>query len=176
MARLSSTIMQNLVEIEQHTSVWGDKVFFFCFRVTLIRSEELLLLLQILTSFAAFLGEDKSLPAGEQIWKVIARWCYDQCTNVRENFSKSEKMVAKFVCTTSVIYKVAQKTGPPSHCKYSEIPWPNWVEIGELLQYYMLNTFINFLFKNFIALWRHLAKTQLLSFIHIVQIDLSITQ
>ena len=31
------------------------------------------------------------------------------------------------------------------------------------------------LFKNFIALWRHLAKTQLLSFIHIVQIDLSIT-
>jgi len=34
----------------------------------------------------------------------------------------------------------------------------------------MLNTVINFLFKNFIALWRHLAKTQLLSFIHIVQI------
>ena len=40
----------------------------------------------------------------------------------------------------------------------------------------MLNTVINFLFKNFIALWRHLAKTQLLSFIHIVQIDFSITQ
>jgi len=39
------------------------------------------------------------------------------------------------------------------------------VEIGELLQYYILNTIINFfLFKNFIALWRHrhLAKTQLL--------------
>jgi len=36
------------------------------------------------------------------------------------------------------------------------------MEIGELLQYYMLNTVINFLFKNFIALWRHLAKTQLL--------------
>jgi len=50
------------------------------------------------------------------------------------------------------------------------------VEIGELLQYYMLNTVFNFLFKNFIALWSHLAKTQLLSFIHIVQIDLSITQ
>jgi len=28
------------------------------------------------------------------------------------------------------------------------------VEIGELLQYYILNTVINFLFKNFIALWR----------------------
>ena len=72
-------------------------------------------------------------------------------------------------------YRVAQKTGPPSHCKYSEIPWPNCVEIGEFLQYYMLNTVINFLFKNFIVLWRHLAK-QLLSFIHILQIDLSITQ
>jgi len=35
------------------------------------------------------------------------------------------------------------------------------VEISELLQNYMLNTVINFLFKNFIALWRHLAKTQL---------------
>ena len=36
------------------------------------------------------------------------------------------------------------------------------VEIGELLQHYMLNTVINVLFTNFIALWRHLAKTQLL--------------
>ena len=36
------------------------------------------------------------------------------------------------------------------------------MEICELLQYYMLNTVINFLFKNFIALWRHLAKTQVL--------------
>jgi len=36
------------------------------------------------------------------------------------------------------------------------------MKIGELLQYYVLNTVINFLFKNFIALWRHLAKTQLL--------------
>jgi len=42
-------------------------------------------------------------------------------------------------------------------------PRPNCVEIGELLQNYMLNTVINFLFKNFIALRRHLAKTQLLS-------------
>ena len=43
-----------------------------------------------------------------------------------------------------------------------------WVEIGGLLQYYMLNTVINFLFKNFIAMWRHLAKTPLQSFIHTV--------
>jgi len=40
----------------------------------------------------------------------------------------------------------------------------------------MLNTVINILFKNFIVLWLHLAKTQLLSFIHTLQIDLSITQ
>jgi len=33
------------------------------------------------------------------------------------------------------------------------------VEIGELCNNYMLSTVINFfLFKNFIALWRHLAK------------------
>jgi len=35
------------------------------------------------------------------------------------------------------------------------------MKIGELLQYYMLNTVINFVFKNFIALWRHLVKTEL---------------
>ena len=61
----------------------------------------------------------------------------------------------------SVYIKGGAKNGATlSHCKYSEIPWPNCVEIGELLQYYMLNTINNFLFKNFIALWRHLAKTQ----------------
>ena len=43
-------------------------------------------------------------------------------------------------------------------------------EFRELLQNYMLNTVINFLFKNLKA------KTHLLSFIHTVQIDLSITQ
>ena len=43
-----------------------------------------------------------------------------------------------------------------SHCKYSEnsmteLRWNWWTSE-------MLNTVINFLFKNFIALWRHLAK------------------
>ena len=62
-----------------------------------------------------------------------------------------------------IIYRVAQKTKPSYFiANVLKIPWPNCVEIGELLQYYMLNTVINFLFKNFIALWRHLAKTQLL--------------
>ena len=48
-----------------------------------------------------------------------------------------------------------------SHCTYSENSMTE-LRRDELLQYYMLNTVINFLFKNFIALWRHLAKTQLL--------------
>ena len=56
-----------------------------------------------------------------------------------------------------------KKTGPSYLvANIPKIPWPNCVEIGELLQYYMLNTVINFLFKNSIALWCHLAKTQLL--------------
>jgi len=58
---------------------------------------------------------------------------------------------------------VAQKTGPAYLIEnILKTPRPNFVEIGELLQYYMLNTVIDFLFTNFIALWRHLAKTQLL--------------
>jgi len=61
------------------------------------------------------------------------------------------------------MYRVAQKTGPSYLiANILKTPWPNYVEIGELLQHYMLNTVINFLFKNFIELWRHLAKTQLL--------------
>jgi len=67
---------------------------------------------------------------------------------------------AAFCCLKH--YRVAQKTGPSYLiANILKTPLPNCVEIGELLQYYMLNTVINFLFKNFIALWRHLAKTQL---------------
>ena len=61
-------------------------------------------------------------------------------------------------------YRMAQKTGPSYLiANITKTPQPNCVEIGELLQYYMLNAaVIKFLFKNFIALWRHLAKTQIL--------------
>jgi len=46
------------------------------------------------------------------------------------------------------IYRVAQKTGPSYLiANILKTPRPNRVEIGELLQYYMLNTVINFLFK-----------------------------
>ena len=54
------------------------------------------------------------------------------------------------------VYRMAQKNGAngPSYliANILKTPRPNCVEIGELLQYYMLNTVINFLFKNFIAL------------------------
>jgi len=43
------------------------------------------------------------------------------------------------------VYRVAQKTGPAYLiANILKTPWPNCVEIGELLQYYMLNTVINF--------------------------------
>ena len=52
-----------------------------------------------------------------------------------------------------------KKTGPA--CFIANIlktPRPNCVEVGEILQYCMLNAVITFLFKSFVALWRHLAK------------------
>ena len=42
-------------------------------------------------------------------------------------------------------YRVAQKRGQPiSSGNILKTPWPNCVEIGELVQYYMLYTVINF--------------------------------
>jgi len=56
----------------------------------------------------------------------------------------------------------AKKGATLSHCKYSENSVTELRGNGAFLQYYMLNTVINFLFKNFVPLWRHLVKTQLL--------------
>ena len=53
----------------------------------------------------------------------------------------------------------SKKTGPA--CFIANIlktPRSNWVKVGELLQYCMPNAVITFLFKSFVALWRHLAK------------------
>jgi len=64
--------------------------------------------------------------------------------------------VIRVVCSSVVFMihnRVAQKTVPSYLiANVLKIPWPNFVEIGELLQYYMLNTVIDILFKNFIAL------------------------
>ena len=57
-----------------------------------------------------------------------------------------------------------KKTGPPYLiANILKIPWPNCMEIGELLQYYILNTVINFRCILNRHQWRsNLAKTQLL--------------
>jgi len=47
-----------------------------------------------------FLGEEKPFPANGTVFKIVARWRYDWCQNSRKNW-KSEKMVAKFVRTTT---------------------------------------------------------------------------
>jgi len=61
--------------------------------------------------FVAFFGEEKPFPGKKSPFQcikqisIVARWRYDWCTNAQENFSKSEKMCAKFVRTTSAIKK-----------------------------------------------------------------------
>ena len=53
-----------------------------------------------------------------------------------------------------------KKTGPAFFiANILKTPRLNCVKVGELLQYCMLNAVITFLFKSFVALWRHLAKT-----------------
>ena len=66
---------------------------------------------------------------------------------------------AGIVCKRLYIQGGPQKTGPA--CFIANILKtlrPNCVKVGELLQYCMLNAVITFLFKSFVALWRHLAK------------------
>ena len=46
---------------------------------------------------------------------------------------------------------VDQGTCFNANANSSETAWPNYVEVGELLQYYRINTVINFLFKEIIA-------------------------
>jgi len=73
-----------------------------------------------------------------------------------ENVSLAEPT---YVVVVVVVYRMAQKNGATlSHCKYSE----NSITELRWNCNIMLNTVNNFLFKNFIALWRHLAKTQVL--------------
>jgi len=130
--------------------------------------------------FVCFLNQDSLFITGLLIlcfvYYFVLVWLLAPAQSVPKMICYLSSWVLNCTCSLTNVQGGTIKTVPPSHCKYSEIPWPNCVEIGERLQYYMLNTVINILFKNFIVLWRHLAKTQIPSFIHIVQIDLSITQ
>jgi len=112
-------------------------------------------------------------------WKHVCM-LHGPSTNIRIYFSRSYpcKFLTSVTQSSPTIMNAsmdiqggAKKRGHrPSYLivNISKTSWPNCMEIGGLLQYYMLNTVINFLFKNFISLWRHLAKTPLLSFIHTV--------
>jgi len=51
-----------------------------------------------------FWGGRKALSVNRTDLKSV-RWRYDWCTNARENFQNLKKMGAKFVTTTSAIYK-----------------------------------------------------------------------
>jgi len=48
-----------------------------------------------------FFGEEKPFPSDRTDLKIIARWCYDWCANVQENFQNLKKIGTKFVRTTS---------------------------------------------------------------------------
>ena len=103
---------------------------------------------------------------------LILLLCSYECTQClkwskkkvgKSKSAESPTRVTRPHLNLNCVYRMAQKNGATlSHCKYSENSMTELRENCEFLQYYMLNTVINFLFKNFITLWRHLAKTQLL--------------
>jgi len=83
MARTSSSITQSLAEIEQRTSVWGDKVWCFLVFLTLKPFDGVGNVVSyfnktfgfsnpILTMFAAFIGEENLFFNDEQISKIVA--------------------------------------------------------------------------------------------------------
>ena len=77
----SSTTLQSLVQIEQHTSMWGDKIIVLRFCVTLtqcvvgnvvITSTRCSVIFSgpILTRFASFLKKKSPLQQMKEIWKL----------------------------------------------------------------------------------------------------------
>ena len=89
-------------------------------------------------------------------------YCIDE-TSERNVFSNFFHFLVKppfWVFSQPSIYTGwPKKTGPA--CFIANIlktPRPNCVKVGEFLQYCMPNAVITFLFKSFVALWRHLAK------------------
>jgi len=118
------------------------------------------------TSWLCWEGSDALAAASAWLPVQLARLTTIPCMTPSCVDSASRHIVSDANVThASSIYHFIRLSlqGGAKNANILETPWPNCVEIGELLQYYMLNTVINFLFKNLIALWRHLAKTQLLS-------------
>jgi len=78
-------------------------------------------------------------PHSKTVW--INDWLIDWCLSLEINCDKTDINVI-------VTYRVAQKTGPPYLiANILKIPWPNCVEIGERLRYYMLTQSLTFCLK-----------------------------
>ena len=94
------------------------------------------------------------------VWRIPAAWpavpyrkLFISLHTEGKKFWRSALQLQVLWSVYNVITGWRKKTGPPYLiANILKISWPNCVEIGELQQYYMLNTVINFLFKNFIAL------------------------
>jgi len=117
MARTTSVIMQNLVEIERRTSAWEDKcdVFHFvclyvCVCVCLFVNNARTLnghkwrscvIQEIASVFVGlfrwglqlFFREEKPFSVDRTDLKIVARWRYDWCTNARKKIQNLRKWV-----------------------------------------------------------------------------------
>jgi len=75
------------------------------------------------------------------LYLLLGRLALTKCS-ARQRF-----VVINRCNTVTLMYRVVQKTGPAYLiANILKTLWPNCVEIGGLLQYYMLNTVINFFF------------------------------
>jgi len=71
------------------------------------------------------------------IWNSATLLLFARCQHYNADDLSNEP---DLILYTSLTFELdiecgAIKTGPPPHCNYSEIPWPNCAEIGELLHY-----------------------------------------
>ena len=117
LARITSITVQNLVEIARRTSAWEDEMWCFSLfiyvcnapalnghklRSCFIEERIALVFLGRFRCRLQLFGDEKPFTMDKTNLKIVARRRYYWCDNARK-FSKSEKMSAKFVRTTSTI-------------------------------------------------------------------------
>ena len=97
MARTTSIIMQNLMEIERRMSAWEDEVWFLFFFNNAVGRRPLRCVVDLLPQHiaSAFVRrfrwclhrcfvEEKHFSAYRTFFKIVARWRYDWCPNSRK--------------------------------------------------------------------------------------------
>ena len=75
-----------------------------------------------------FFCEEKPFPDYGKVWKIVARWRYGRCPNRQKKIENLRKMGAKFVRTTSTIYKRDERKLLPQHftsCTVDVHPYKN---------------------------------------------------